>query len=322
MFELEERKLQADLEKMHIERQRDMELQHEYERINNESKRLEEQSAGMGSGGYIIIDMPDQDRPFFHDLLKGFEDYAKLKGYSIAFSIDATYGGKIAFKFTGKNDGVVVGPERVRRDFKEYVENVSNGNTDDLDQMPIIINIDEHNYFAAQLKLRINYLQHSNQAYKTTIKYYEGLLDNLKTFPALAAPNVYVQTAAGNMEMRHLMDSRSYSNVNSPKAIAGTDNTLTDNSINLGQSFNEKHERITALDQLISKLETAEGKTAETEKAERALVKVKSELTDEAEPNTSAIKKWMETAKNSLATAALSYEIVEAGRRVWELFGL
>ncbi len=118
------------------------------------------------------------------------------------------------------------------------------------------------------------------------------------------------------------MDSRSYSNVNSPKAIAGTDNTLTDNSINLGQSFNEKHERITALDQLISKLETAEGKTAETEKAERALVKVKSELTDEAEPNTSAIKKWMETAKNSLATAALSYEIVEAGRRVWELFGL
>jgi hypothetical protein len=31
-------------------------------------------NAGAGSGGFIVIDLPDEQRPFFHDLLKGFED--------------------------------------------------------------------------------------------------------------------------------------------------------------------------------------------------------------------------------------------------------
>lgn len=49
-------------------------------------------------------------------------DYAKLKGYHIAFSVDASHDGRIAFKFTVKNDGFVVGPERVPQDFKEYFD--------------------------------------------------------------------------------------------------------------------------------------------------------------------------------------------------------
>ena len=54
--------------------------------------------------------MTEKERPLFHDLLKGFEDYAKLKGYDLTFSIDSSFDGRIAFKFTVKNDGVVVGP--------------------------------------------------------------------------------------------------------------------------------------------------------------------------------------------------------------------
>lgn len=41
-------------------------------------------NSGVGSGGFIIIDMPEKDRSLFHDLLKGFEKYAKLEGYSKA----------------------------------------------------------------------------------------------------------------------------------------------------------------------------------------------------------------------------------------------
>ena len=51
-------------------------------------------------------------------------------------------------------------------------------------------------------------------------------------------------------------------------------------------------------------------------------MKVKDELSEEAEPNTPAIKRWLETAKNSLGTAALGYEAIEAGRKLFELFGI
>src|ERR1700733_5578987 len=87
-----------------------------------EEEKVAASNSGAGSGGYIVIEMPERERPLFHDLLKGFEDYAKLKGYQIAFSIDASFEGRIAFKFTVMDDGVVVGAERVRKDFKEYVE--------------------------------------------------------------------------------------------------------------------------------------------------------------------------------------------------------
>ena len=54
------------------------------------------------------------------------------------------------------------------------------------------------------------------------------------------------------------MDSRSYSAVNSQKVLQGDNSTLTDSSINIGQSFNQKQERVAALDDLIGKLSTSE----------------------------------------------------------------
>ena len=45
--------------------------------------------------GLLILDMPDDQRSIFHDVLKGFEDYARLKGYSIQFSIDSAMPNKI-----------------------------------------------------------------------------------------------------------------------------------------------------------------------------------------------------------------------------------
>src|SRR4051794_14937103 len=55
-----------------------------------------QQSAGAGTGGYIFLDLLDDKRTLFHDLLKGFEEYAQLKGYQVYFSIDNSYSNKIA----------------------------------------------------------------------------------------------------------------------------------------------------------------------------------------------------------------------------------
>jgi len=156
---------------------------------------------------------------------------------------------------------------------------------------------------------------------ETTLKHYETLLTSARTFPALAAPSVVVQTG-GNMETRHQLDSRSWNVKDSRNVNMGDDNQLTDNSINIGQSFNQRQERIAALDDLIGKIKGAETKNDASEKAEKSLTKVRDELADEAEPNEPMIKKWLENAKNVMVTGALSYEVIEAGKKLWEMFGM
>jgi hypothetical protein len=309
----EEERLERQLA---LERERrETEEQERYDARRLEEDRIAASASGAGSGGYIVVEMPEGQRPLFHDLLKGFEDYAKLKGYPIAFSIDSSYDGRIAFKFTVKDDCFVVGPERVRRDFKEYVERVNNKDIDDLDQMPVITSLEEHNLIVTLLKNRISFLQHSYQLTQNAVKFYEGIIANVRSFPALPAPSVVVQTG-GNI------DSRNYNAVNSQRLIQGDRNTVTDSSVNIGGSFNERQDRILALDDLINKLKAAEAKGEAADKIERELQKVRDELADYEKPNEPAIRKWLEYAKNAMTGSILSYEIVEAARKLWELFGV
>ena len=58
------------------------------------------------------------------------------------------------------------------------------------------------------------------------------------------------------------------------------------------------------------------------DKAGKELQKVKSEMTEYQEPNTTAIRKWMERAKQLLATAALGAEVTDAAQKLFHLFGL
>jgi hypothetical protein len=239
----------------------------------------------------------------------------KLKGYHIAFSIDASHDGRIAFKFTVKNDGVVVGPERVRQDFKEYVEQVKNKDIDDLDALPVITSLEEHNLLVAQLKNRVSFLQHSYNLSQNAVKYYESLISNVRTFPALPAPTVVVQTG-GNM------DSRNYNAMNSSRLIQGDGNTYTDSSVNIGNSFNERQERIVAVERVIERLNKEEKQDEQITKAVKELSKVRDELADDPEPDENAIMKWMERAKNFMLAGILSYKTVEAAKKAWELLGL
>jgi hypothetical protein len=300
-LELEEKRLQAE------ETAR-------YEAQMREEEKLTSDKAGLGSGGYIVMDMPESERALFHDLLKGFEDYAKLKGYHVSFSIDSSLKGRIAFKFT-VSDGFVVGPERVREDFKEYVDQVRNGEIDDFDKIPVIMSIEEHNLVVALLKNRISFLQHSYNLSQTSVKYYESLITNTRHFPALPAPTVVVQTGG-------TMDSRNYNATNSSRLIQGDANTFTDSSVNIGSSFNERQERIAALDNMLGKLKATEMKNESVQKAERELSKVRDELAEYPEPDKSSIRKWLEYAKNSMTGAILGYETLEAAKKLWELFGL
>jgi hypothetical protein len=142
----------------------------------NEEEALAREKAGAGAGGYVFVDLPDSKRSLFHDLLKGFEEYAQLKGYSVAFSIDSTFARKIAFKFTLTDIDAVLSTERVRKDLREYIDKISRGALiHELDDLPEIISMEEHRLIVTTLKNRITFLQVNFNLAKNTLDFYQNL---------------------------------------------------------------------------------------------------------------------------------------------------
>jgi hypothetical protein len=209
---------------------------------------------------------------------------------------------------------VAVGSEQVRKDFKEYAERVRHDD-DDFEDMPVITNMAEHNLMVTMLKNRVVFFRANYKAYKNTVTLLEKLIANNHFFPALPQSPVIIHNGVS-------MDSRNYNASNSSRLIQGDSNTYTDSSINIGNTFNERQERIAALDDVIAKLKVTEGKDESLTKAELNLVKVRDELADDPLPNESTIRKWMEAAKNVMTAGILSYETVEAARKLWILFGM
>lgn len=242
----QERREEREIRLREMEAKRSLEIMEEERRkkqadeeqlANYVKARMEEEDrvrerAGAASGGFIVVDIPDGQRGLFHDLLKGFEEYAHLKGYGVSFSVDNTFHGKIAFKFTLTDPDVIVVNERVRKDLREYLDKVSSG--DSLDDMPKIISIQEHELLVATLKNRMSFLQHSYNLAKTSSDFYENIMRKVGGQPFLPAPNVFVQTGG-----RH--SSPHYIAHNSPQATLGIENS-PQNSIRVAVSFRERRE--------------------------------------------------------------------------------
>jgi hypothetical protein len=237
-----------------------------------------------------------------------------VKGYSISFSIDATFSDRVAFKFTVQDSGVNVGAERVRRDFREYIEKVRGG-AESLDNLPVIASIEEHELLLTVLKNRISFLQHSYQLSQNTIQLYERLFTRANSLPALPAPTVVVQTGGH-------MDSRNYNATNSSRLIQGESNEFSDSSknINIGRSFNERRQRIDEITALIDKLHSSSH--AESQKAILELEKVKEELSEHEQPSESAISRWLNKVKDVLKIAEVGHEVVQSAQNLLHSFGI
>lgn len=308
-MDAEEKRKQRELENSEMERYKKEKIEEE-ERINK--------SAGLGSGGFIILDLPEDKIPFFHDLLKGFEEYSKLKGYSVSFSVDSTFTNRIAFKFTLKDSIINIGTERVRRDFKEYLEKVQS--SDSLDDMPVVTSFEEHDLLVTVLKNRINFLQHSYNLTKNITEYLQRLLWKSSSMPVSPAQNLIVQTGG-------VMDSKNYRAIASSGVIQGDNNEIKDvkidTSIKIGNSFNEIKSQIEGLEKLIGilKHETMLNPD-QRDSVIKDFEKVKDELLEEKYPDKSRIKKWLERAKNGLEIAKLSNELIEIVKIVFASFGL
>jgi hypothetical protein len=80
-------------------------------------------------------------------------------------------------------------------------------------------------------------------------------------------------------------------------------------------------DHIAALDDVIGKLGKEENQEGAVVKAQKELGKVRDELADEAEPDISAVSKWFENAKRLLRTGSLGFEVTEAVKKLFEMFG-
>jgi hypothetical protein len=292
------------------------------QRRNPDDQPAEE--VGLASGGYIIFDVPDSRKGMFHDLLKGFEDYAKLRGYVINFSIDNSFPNKVAFKFTLDTSGINVSTGQVRQDLKEYIQKVQRG--DSLDDLPVVLSLEEHCLLVACMKNRISLLEHNYNLEKTAKEFFARLLRQLPShgFGVSQPQTFYLQSGASNQ-------APSYLALNSPQTAQGIGNRLIENcleqGIHIANSFNERTEQVEALSHLGMALHN-ECKTAEGEAQEKlseaidCVQKAKDELKEQDPPEPIRIRRWLETAKSAILTFALTKEVTEAAKTVWDAFGL
>jgi len=279
---------------------------------------MQEEREALNSGGYIILELPDDLRSMFTDLLKGFEEFAKLKGYNISFSVDTSIPHKIAFKFTLQEGGISVSTQSVRRDIEEYIEKVQRG--DSFHDLPVVISRAEHDLVSTTLRNRISFLQHNYNLEKNGREYYERVLSNISSFKGFGQqPSVIVQT--GNMPK--LLQAHNSNH------IAQADNAfIEDNSNNadystltISNSFNKKKEQVDKIAELIKLLRQDENINED----DRQTVitnfdKIREEIQEEENPSKQKIYKWLLNAKAVLETVVLAHHTTEAVKWVYENF--
>ena len=303
-------------------KERRIEAQITREELMLQRKSLEEQSEkkatqDIDKNGYIIIEVPPEHRSLFHDFLKGFEDYAKLRGYNVSFSVDSSSDSTLSFKFTILDSGISVSTDRVRNDFNDYLKKVERN--EPLDDLPVVTTKKEHDLLLTQLKNRINFLQHSYNLSKNTVEYYEKLLSSAPLRLGFhSSPPVIVHTGGK-------LDTRTYASLNSKNLIQGDGSqltsTATDNSIYIANSFNERKNQIEDLASLIGLLKN-EPEDQSAQKAALELEKVKSELEDEESPDSSRIEKWLKKASEFLSTAKKTKEVFDKAKEAYGSFNV
>jgi hypothetical protein len=274
------------------------------------------------SGGYIILDLPSKLKSMFHDLLKGFEEFAKLKGYDISFSIDNSMADKIGFKFTLQENSIDIGTQTVRNDIKEYIEKVKKG--EDFDDLPIVISPIEHSLVSATLKNRMSFLQHNYQLEKNTREHYENLVKLITTSKNgfSSQPIINIHTGENNSS-KNLIATNSHDILQGDNNIYDNHSDYSDNStITISNSFNTRKEQIGKIEEIIKLIK--EESEIKDEKQRQFLIttfdKIKEELADEEKPDKSKISKWLSNIKKTIEGVVLSHHTYEAVLWLYDSF--
>lgn len=278
--------------------------------------QLEIEHLREAAKGYVTLDIPEEQKPMFIDLLRGFEEFSAIKGFPIAFSLENSKANKISFKMNIRSE-VIRSLKQVETDWKEYINKVGKG--DELNDLPMVLPFAQHNSLLLAMRNRISFLTHTYTAQKNVIEFYKQALSELPKLIASAGPSqtFYVQDAA-------TVDLARYSSVNSTQVAQGRSNKVSENTatIRIGATARERYEQAKTIDKLVALLQTEVAESKQANEAVRVLLNVKDELTEDKPAEPSRVQKWLETAKASLQTLSLGNDTTEALKAVWEAFKL
>jgi len=269
--------------------------------------------------------MPENVKAMFTDLLIGFEQYAKLKGYKVSISIDNSAKDKISFKFTLDEEYNKVEIENIRNDIKEYIEKVKQ--QDSFEDMPAVLTQSEHSLVLTTLKNRLTAMRNNLMLEKTAkeieknnAEYFKRIAEELAKGKGVSTqPNIYIQT--GGNHTPHTVSA-----VNS-KAIGENISfeDLSDNShhtnITISNSFKIRNEQISKIDEIVKLIREANDNTNEIRQdLITCFSMIKDELTHQENPDKSKLHRWFSDIKGKAEKLVLTHELSQAIQWVFESF--
>lgn len=276
--------------------------------VNNETS-----SSDTDLGGYVTINIPEDRKSVFQDLLKGFEEYAQIKGYKVSVSVDSSTAGKISFKISINDFGVTGTRASVKNDLDEYINKIKTG--EPLDDMPEVINSVEHFRLVMALKNRVSFLQQNYEVEKNIREFYQGFFEKLPISGFSHSNPIFHISNGGQTEM----DQRKYIAKNSANVMQGDNqnNLISAGTVIIGSTYAEKSAQIDNLNALIEFLEN-NSSINESKNAKRQFENIKEELTEEQNPDKGLIEKWLEKAKSLVGIAEKGSELFSKAKSVYD----
>ncbi len=305
-------------------------------RLRHDIENSFQQKTGLGSGGFLMINCSNDKKSLFHDLLKGFEEYTQLIGYNVSLSIDNSILNKIAFKYSLTDVGLTMPVQKIKKDFFKYISYLQKDAS--FSDLPEISASKQYTAIMQALKSRIKFLQHHYKLKEKTTRYYNNMLKKFYFFSAgiIQAASIYsnpeINLNSSDSELTDSFDTAENNKIESSEKPADITTESVDSSDILNVSVDSsdilnvsvdssdtKDEKIDGLSKLIELLKNDE-KVDVTDKYKiiMGLEVIKTDLTENREPEKSKIEKWFVETREFLGDIEVDDLSVDKAQDIYD----
>lgn len=276
---------------------------------NNKNNKNE--FSAQKTNEFISILIPEGLKDLLIDSLRAFENYSKLSGYEVKFSFNNSEKDKLAFSFTVTENPNGISEDKIRADIKDFLKKVQNG--EKFDDLPVSINPLEHQMVLTTLKNRASFIEHSYNIEKNMRELYEKTVKDLLTTKNLFTQQQQPMTVNNNYLQSGGQNNSKQIEATNSNVNMGDGNFVEDNSINIEHSFNEKKTIVEKIECSIRQIDKEPSLSVQDKQdLKRHLENIKEEITDEAKPDASKLKKSWDKIKKVAENLVLSKELTDS----------
>lgn len=271
-------------------------------------------------GGFVFVDVAEDKKTFFVDVMNGFSDFARLKGYEVELALDTRVPGKVGIRITILGFGVTVSTANVRNDIDEFINRVRSG--DDLSDLPMTVDPVDHARLKSALQTRFAHLRAQAEMRAAQEEFYRAMSRDLRGATMRAVQHSPILINVNNEGALNMRDS--YSAQNSQNVAQGDNaRAITSGSkVLIGATHSERTKQVDTLRQLEQAIRQAQLPDDKKEAALRHVGNAREEIEDSPAPSPDSIGKWLGRANTALATAGTAAGLLEKLHEALKAFGL